>query len=166
MPNKFPKPKSKRARKGKNVSYMYPQLHRDVLKAVSPNIKKPWFNSRAGDEADKKYETNVMGKFKCDNDGCSSDGWSSNRVAILIRGYSGNGYNAEVFGQRCRLCNALGTLTLDDNSYLERVAYRLNKWGGISVKPPDHKIGQSPPHREDLCEGCKMGYCQQGGRRI
>jgi hypothetical protein len=68
-----------------------------------------------------------MGKFRCNNNGCSNRGWGSKKVTILIRGYPENGYNAVVFNQRCMSCNGLGTLTLDENSYVKRVAYRLKK---------------------------------------
>jgi hypothetical protein len=54
-------------------------------------------------------------------------------VIIQIRGYSGNGYNAVVFNQRCRSCDWLGALTLDEKSYIDRVAYRLKKWAGVAV---------------------------------
>ncbi|KAI4862768.1 zinc-binding domain-containing protein [Hypoxylon rubiginosum] len=157
MPNKPPKPKNEA-----KTSYTYPSLHHDVSKAVSSDIAKTWFSKKSGG-AHSEYSTHVMGKFKCDNGGCSNRGWGSKKVTILIRGFSGNGYNAVVFNQRCRSCNKLGTLTLDDTSYVERVAYRLKKWAGVKMEDQryDGKVG--PPHKTELCEGCKRGYCQ-GGR--
>ncbi|KAI0894190.1 zinc-binding domain-containing protein [Annulohypoxylon nitens] len=159
MPNKLPKPKEPKVEA--KASYMYPQLHRDVSKAVSPEIKKTKFYQKGEDQVVKSYKTNVMGKFRCDNDGCSNRGWGSKKVAIVIRGYSGKRYNAEVFNQRCRTCKTLGTLTLDKDSYVERIAYRLKKWEGVQLEKYDYDVNQGPPHRRDLCEGCKRGICQE-----
>jgi hypothetical protein len=87
-------------------------------------------------------------------------GWGSKQVAIHIRGYPGNGYNAIVFLQRCDSCNRLGELSLNNNSYVERIVYRLKKWAGVAVAQPFYggEDGRGP-HRSDLCEGCKAGYC-------
>lgn len=86
-----------------------------------------------------------MGRFTCNNDGCFKKGWASRKVAIFIRGYPEKGYSAVVFNQRCESCNRLGTLTLDKNSYLERVAYRLKKWVGV----PRSDMGQGAGYRSD-----------------
>ena len=148
------------------ASYTFPWLHRDVSKAVSVEIGSTWFNNKGTKkDANNEYSTKVMGTFRCDNDGCSTHGWGSKTVAILIRGYPDNGYHAVVFNQRCRSCNKLGTLTLDKNSYVERVAYRLKKWGGVRMEV-QHYTGQvGPPHERELCEGCKRGHCQQRSNR-
>lgn len=82
-------------------------------------------------------------------------------VTILIRGYPGNGYNAVVFNQRCKSCNWLGVFTLDKNSYVNRVAYRLKKWAGVHVEKQHYNGKTGPPHESDLCEGCKRGVCMQ-----
>jgi len=102
-----------------------------------------------------------MGKFACNNRGCPTRGWSSRKVSTLIRGYPENGYDAVVFNQRCQSCNELGGLTLDKDSYVERVAYRLKKWAGVWMERQDYAGGAGPPHKRELCEGCKRGYCQQ-----
>lgn len=153
MRNERSKPKNEA-----NTSFMFPSLHHAVLKAVSSDIPKTWFSNQSGG-AHTEYTTHVMGKFKCDNDGCSNDGWGSKMVAILIRGFSENGYNAVVFNQRCRSCNKLGTMTLDENSYVERIAYRLKRWAGVKVERQYHVERAGSPHKADLCEGCKSGYC-------
>ncbi|KAI1632368.1 zinc-binding domain-containing protein [Biscogniauxia mediterranea] len=106
-----------------------------------------------------------MGKFKCNNGRCSKDGWSSKKVAITIRGYPGNGYDAIVYNQRCKSCNKLGVLTLDVDSYVERIAYRLKVWAGVSVAQPYYNDGGGPQHEIDLCEGCRHGRCQAGRGR-
>ena len=80
------------------TSFMFPSLHQDVSNAVSNEIHSTWFSKKGSDEdSNNKYSTHVMGKFRCDNDGCSNRGWNSKKVAILIRGYPKNGYKAVVF---------------------------------------------------------------------
>jgi len=144
------------------ASFMFPSLHQDVSKAVSNEIHSTWFNKTGSDnDSNNKYSTNVMGKFRCNNDSCPSRGWTSKKVTILIRGYSQNGYNAVVFNQHCKACNGLGTLTLDKNSYVERVAYRLKKWAGVPMEEQHYAGKVGLPHKRELCEGCKHGYCQQ-----
>ena len=59
-----------------------------------------------------------MGKFKYNNDAYSADDQGSKKVAILIRGYPKNGYNAVVFNQRYKPYNWLGTLILDKELYV------------------------------------------------
>lgn len=68
-----------------------------------------------------------MGRFRCNNDGYPKGGWSSNKVIILLRGDPENRYNSVAFNQRCQACNGLGILTLDENSYVEQVAYRIKQ---------------------------------------
>ncbi|KAF1362723.1 hypothetical protein EJ07DRAFT_105826, partial [Lizonia empirigonia] len=55
---------------------------------------------------------------------------------------------------QCKTCDQLGTLTLDEKSYVDRVAYRLKKWAGISVEQHSYAQREGPPHERDLCEGC------------
>lgn len=109
----------------------------------------------------KDYDTNIMGHFKCTNKLCSSEGWSSMKIAVTIRLYSGNLYNARVYHQRCRDCNSLSRPFLND-SYADRVAYRLKKWSGIQLSPPPFERRQGPPHEAGLCEGCRRGHCSMG----
>ena len=143
------------------ISFMFPSLHQDVSNAVSDAIASTWFSEKEnGKDSHVDYPTYVMGKFTCNNDDCSKNGWSSKKVAILIRGYPENGYNAVVFNQRCQSCKRLGTLTLDVNSYIERVAYRLRKWAGAPVEEQHYIPKQGLPHKSELCEGCKRGYCE------
>ncbi|KAI1776673.1 zinc-binding domain-containing protein [Hypoxylon cercidicola] len=152
--------KSSKPKNEAKTSYMFPSLHQDVSEAVSSDIPRTWFNKQNGG-AHHEYSTHVMGTFKCDNGGCSNHGWGSKKVAILIRGFSGNGYNAVVFNQRCRSCNKLGTMTLDETSYIERVAYRVKKWAGVTLEEQPHDGRTGPPHKTELCEGCQS---VSGGR--
>ncbi|KID82519.1 hypothetical protein MGU_10160 [Metarhizium guizhouense ARSEF 977] len=109
----------------------------------------------------KEYDTNVMGRFACPNANCTQGGWSSKKIAVWIRLYSGSRYNARVYNQRCRSCNSLSRPTLDD-SYAERIAYRLKRWSNIEVEPPHYSGGSGKPHESGLCEGCKNGHCVDG----
>ena len=160
MPNKSSKPKPKPRSEAK-VSYTYPSLHKEVSLAISGEISKIWFNNQKASRANNEYSTTVMGKFICKNGKCPKHGWSSKKVAILIKGYAGNGYSAIVFNQRCQSCNELGILTIDKQSYIERVAYRLKKWAGVRVDEQYFVSQEGLPHKPELCEGCKRGYCQR-----
>ncbi|KAI1821572.1 zinc-binding domain-containing protein [Xylaria intraflava] len=109
----------------------------------------------------ESYDTNIMGKFVCRNEECKAKPWSSRQIAITIRMYPGNEYNARVYHQHCKHCKSLSQPILDA-SYAERVAYRLKKWSGIRVQPPPFKGKSGKPHKSDLCEGCKAGHCIAG----
>lgn len=144
------------------TSFTFPSLHPNIMRAVSETNVFPRFCENRHDQtSNNEHMTHVMGKFKCTNNACSKVGWGSKMVAILIRGYAGNGYHAEVFNQRCKSCNQLGTLTLDEESYVDRVAYRIQKWAGIRTEQPHHSSKAGPPHKSDLCEGCKRGVCRR-----
>lgn len=134
---------------------MFPSLHEAVVNAVARSMISPSFYDGENDaDANNEYQTHVMGKFRCKNKAYSTRGWGSKKVAILIRGYAGNGYNAEVFNQRCKTCDTLGTLTLDQKSYVERVAYRIQKWAGVRMEQPYYASKKGLPHKSELCEGC------------
>ena len=143
------------------ASFKFPSLHQDIENAVSDKITSTWFQENCNNEDfNNEYSTHVMGRFKCNNSTCSTDGWGSKKVAILIRGFPNNGYNAVVYNQRCKTCKQLGVLELDEKSYIDRVAYRLKKWAGIPVDPQCYAPKDGLPHERDLCEGCKRGVCR------
>lgn len=149
-------------RKAKGWS-LFPELHTDVADLLEEDDLYFSFNN-----ADKEsghildYNSSIMGRFDCDNPGCNKTGWSSKKVAVWIRMYSGSKYNARVFHQRCKSCNWLSQPILDD-SYAERVAYRLKKWSGVEPEQPGYDIKKSKgPHQKELCEGCKNGHCAEG----
>lgn len=79
--------------------------------------------------------------------------------------YPGAEYNARVYKQRCRRCNSLGDLFLEDGGpYAERVAYRIKKWCGVEMEPSTYVVKKTKgPHEYELCEGCKAGHCKEGG---
>lgn len=144
------------------TSFTFPSLHQNVVKAVAEARISTWYCENNLNKAyDNQYTTHVMGKFRCTNSSCSTTGWGSRKVTILIQGFAGNGYSAEVFNQRCKSCNQLGTFTLDEQSYVDRVAYRVQKWAGVRIKAQYQSSQGGIPHEREFCEGCKRGLCQQ-----
>lgn len=154
--------KKKSGKPVRGTSFMFPSLHQKIVKAVSDDKISTWFHRNNSNEgSNNEYSTYVMGRFKCNNNACSTDSWSSKMVAISIRGYSRNRYNAVVFNQRCMACKRLGMLTLDVDLYVNRVAYRLKKWASVLMEQQYYAPKEGPPHERDLCEGCKRGVCRQ-----
>ncbi|KAK0730102.1 zinc-binding domain-containing protein [Lasiosphaeris hirsuta] len=145
----------------KMISFMFPSLHPSVLDVVANAVPSAWFNGRdSEDDSNNDWDTNVMGKFICDNRRCRKPGWGSKKVAIRIRGYPGSGYNAVVYNQRCNHCDVLGVFTLDEDSYVERVAYWIKRWADVQVEKPEHDKKKGPPHEFEFCEGGKQGHCK------
>jgi hypothetical protein len=140
---------------------MYSALHDDVSRLLEEDDLHFDFHENDDTEScTKEYDTNIMGRFRCHNRACGSNGWPSKRIAITIRMYPGAQYNARVYHQRCLRCNSLSKPRLD-NSYAERVAYRLKKWCGMEMDRPFHSGQSEGPHQSNLCEGCKDGHCSQ-----
>lgn len=159
-PSKPAKKKAPNLKKETRTFFTYPTLHQSVAQAVTADIGSTWFNEDENDEEfDNEYGTCVMGRFACNTRSCKTRGWSSKVVAIVIRGYPGNGYNALVFNQSCISCNELGNLKLHQQSYVDRVAYRLKKWAGVEVEQPHYERKDRGPHESKFCEGCKKGVC-------
>lgn len=100
-----------------------------------------------------------MASFSCKAHGPNPMTWSSGLVCIVIRLHQGNRYSAVVYNQRCNRCEGLGLMRLDEISYVERVAYRLKKWAGIRMHERVYSKKIMPPHKKELCEGCKAGVC-------
>jgi hypothetical protein len=44
---------------------------------------------------------------------------------------------------------------LDKNSYINRVANRLEIQAGVAIERPHYALKSTPPHESSLCEGCK-----------
>jgi Zinc-binding domain len=151
--------RSKKSKQAKPWS-MYPSLHDDVSDLLQEDGLFFDFHEEDDDEGcTKDYDTNIMGRFNCHNSACPARGWSSKKIAIRIRMYSHEEYNARVYFQRCKSCQKLSEPLLDETSYAERVAYRLKKWCGVRVDTPSYSGRSDGPHRRDLCEGCKQGHC-------
>lgn len=142
---------------------MYPNLHDQVTDLLEEDgLSFNFQNIDDDNSCTHTYDTHIMGRFDCHNSECSSTGWSSKKIPITIRMYPRSRYNARVYHQRCQQCNALGRPLLDEDSYVERVAYRLKRWMGVEVERPMFSPMQGPPHQSDLCEGCKAGHCVEG----
>lgn len=140
---------------------MFPQLHDSVSEAlVDHDLDFEFHETDDSAGATQEYDTNIMGRFVCNNQSCGTSGWSSKKVAITIRMYPGQEYNARVYFQRCKQCNALSEPILNE-TYAERVSYRLKRWRGIQVQPPPFSDAISGPHNSDLCEGCRAGHCSR-----
>ncbi|UPX09972.1 uncharacterized protein EKO05_0000648 [Ascochyta rabiei] len=148
--------------KASRTSYTFSELHELIAHAVVPDLPAPHFHPPSARFKNERA-TNVMGNFLCTYRKCPKQSWGSKIVAIVIRGYANNGYSAEVFGQRCKSCDRLGALTLDVQSYVERVAFRLKTWAGVRMEEPPFEKMKGPPHESAFCEGCARGVCRLGG---
>lgn len=142
---------------------LYPQLHNDVSRLLQEDgLEFQFHRTDSAQNCIDQYDSNIMGRFVCHNPGCNSKGWSSKKIPLTIRMYQGRKYNARVYHQRCKSCNAVSRPYLDD-SYSERVAYRLKKWSGIEMDRPFYSWQQTErPHESHLCEGCRAGHCSEG----
>lgn len=139
---------------------LHPSLHQDVLQILNEEGLQMKFLDIDGEmNPIVEKDTNIMGRFDCPSKACHSRGWSSKKIAITIRLYPEQKYNARVYHQRCKYCKTIGKLILDRESYVERVAYRLKKWSGIEVQSPVFSGSSKGPHDNQLCEGCKAGHC-------
>jgi RNase P subunit RPR2 len=137
---------------------MYPSLHDEVSDLLREQDLSFDFYESDDSDCDEDYDTNIMGRFICRNALCASKGWNSKRTAITIRKYHGDQYNARVYNQSCKACGRLSTPQLDE-TYAERIAYRIKKWHGVQMEAPPYSGPSGAPHESDLCEGCKHGHC-------
>ena len=142
---------------------MYPALHDSVGSLLEEDDLSFTFFAIDEDEGSiKEYDTTIMGRFKCLNRACPSAGWTSKMIAITIRMYPEQQYNARVYHQRCKGCGSLSQ-PFPDDSYVQRIAYRLKKWSGVEMDPPSFTVRERErPHESTLCEGCKYGHCRLG----
>ncbi|KAJ6123208.1 hypothetical protein N7512_005673 [Penicillium capsulatum] len=139
---------------------LHPKLHNDVAQLLNEEgLQLNFFVADDESTNIEERDTNVMGRFICKNSRCHSSGWSSKKIAITIRMYPQQLYNARVYHQRCKNCRAIGQLILDRECYAERVVYWLKKWNGIEVPKPDFSGQSRGPHDSELCEGCRVGHC-------
>ncbi|KAF9170447.1 hypothetical protein BGX21_009002 [Mortierella sp. AD011] len=94
-------------------------LYPELLGNVDNKLKKPFTFYDVDDgglPSLKEYDTFVTGDFQCSKR-CSSRGWSSGKIAISIRLYEGDQYNARIYHQRCRRCNTVRRPTLDAETF-------------------------------------------------
>ncbi|KAM5349275.1 hypothetical protein ACJ41O_005782 [Fusarium nematophilum] len=131
---------------------MYPALHGKVASLLEEDdLYFTFYDTDDDNTRTESYDTNIMGRFKCYNPKCSSSGWSSKKIAITIRMYEGERYNARVYHQHCKECNSLSRPYAVDESYADRIAYRIKKWNGIEQEVPEYSRHTDAPHEEDLC---------------
>jgi hypothetical protein len=139
---------------------MYPSLHNEVSDLLLENNLFFSFYEMDDDiSCIQDYDTTIMGWFTCRNTRCPAV-WTSKQIAITIRTYSNERYNARVYYQSCKRCRMTSKPQLD-HSYAERVAYRLKSWSGYRMEPPPFSGQSHGPHRSDLCEGCRQGHCSR-----
>jgi DNA-directed RNA polymerase subunit RPC12/RpoP len=139
---------------------MHASLHDDVSQLLKADGLLVEFHATGGfQDCVESYDTNIMGRFNCSYAACPVQKWSSKMIAITIRLYRNQRYNAIVWHQRCQHCNSLGQPMLD-GTYAERIAYRLKRWFGIQVEVPYYSGQSHGPHQRDLCEGCNNGHCR------
>jgi hypothetical protein len=159
---------AKDGRDGETSTYQH--LHARVVDAlrehgvagatyVSPTNKKR--------KQTRTKETNVMGRFACTNTQCRNKRWSSKMVGITIaqhRGVKGGAggvfYSAEVYHQLCQSCDEVGRLYIDEQSYVERVTWRIRLWAGNRPETPILQEKKGPSHVSELCIGCQRMRCK------
>ncbi|KAL3490428.1 zinc-binding domain-containing protein [Aspergillus germanicus] len=144
---------------------MRPALHPPVstaLESSTPPLKFTFNPNNTDKGCIKSYDTNIMGKFICRRRGCHHV-WTSKKIAITIRLYRDNQYNARVYHQHCKKCHWVWKPKVDEKCYVKRTVYRLKKWSGCKdMEVPVYNKGNGKgPHISKLCEGCKAGHCKQ-----
>ncbi|KAH6699084.1 zinc-binding domain-containing protein [Leptodontidium sp. MPI-SDFR-AT-0119] len=138
---------------------MFPSLHDNVSSLLEDDgLHFTFYPIDRDTGCIKSYDTNIMGKFRCNNQTCKATGWGSRKIAITIRRFRNQRYNARVYYQRCKRCKTLSEPEVDD-SYADRVAYRLKSWSGVEQERRPFSGTSNGPHERSLCEGCKAGHC-------
>jgi hypothetical protein len=124
-----------------------PELHESVVQCLGGNgLSISFYEEGEVEDSIRDYDTNIMGAFICPNRSCRTEKWTSMKVAISIRLFADQQYNATVWHQRCRQCESMGVLRVDEESYTNRVAYRLRTWLGLEREDPIFsKTGDRPP---------------------
>jgi hypothetical protein len=121
---------------------MYPSLHNEVSDLLRTSYLSFAFHDKDSSSGSiDDYDTNIMGHFTCRNPSCHAV-WASKK-----------------YYQACKRCGTTSQPILDEESYVERVAYRLKKWAGVQMEIPPFKGVSKGPHLDELCEGCKDGHC-------
>lgn len=142
---------------------MYKNLHDEVSNLLSAaDLRYEFYEDDDDANSIRMRDTNIMGCFVCQNRACKARGWSSKMIAITIRLFPAQRYNARVYHQRCKFCRWLSRPLLDQ-SYAERIDYWIRQWNGIRVETPPISNGSNGPHNRQLCEGCQAGHCSQSG---
>lgn len=139
-----------------------PSLHSDVLRLLQQYGLSFDFCPDDDDASSvEERDTFVMGRFTCTGRTCRGRVWASGKIPTTIRQYPDSSYNARVYFQRCKACNSVSRPRLDE-SYAERVSWRLAKWAGLDPPTPPHSGSTTRPHEREFCEGCRLGHCEEG----
>lgn len=134
----------------------YPLLHEAVAKAfdnVSQPVPLPLFQHHAHkSKVTRDDTTSIAGRFQCRNHKGYAPSWGSKEIAIQIREFADNTYDAVVFKQLCRKCHHPASVRIDEESYVERVVCQLRKWAGVPIETPEHseEEGEGPPRESSL----------------
>ncbi|KAK3996591.1 hypothetical protein QBC44DRAFT_402150 [Cladorrhinum sp. PSN332] len=132
--------------------FMFPDLHERVAAALADvNIAPPYeFHTNGRDYSSiQNYKTHGQQKG-----------------TITIRQYHGHAYNAAVFNQKCKGCEQLGVLELDEECYIDRVAYRIKVWERIPVEERPFGSGEGPEHETFLEVGFRTIPVSEGQRAV
>lgn len=156
---------------GKNISIdseregvpewgMRPDLH-DSISCILDDISVELTFHERDEEISvlESQTTSITGEFSCETPRCRFHTWESGKITIAIRLYTKNEYNVRIYHQRCRKCTALSRPRLNE-TYAERVAYRLAKWHGANMEAPRSSGKLTGRHLKEFCEGCKTGLCK------
>lgn len=139
---------------------MYPSLHEHVVRLLEEDdLHLNFYESDESETCDETWDTNVTGRFVYRNPSCGVNAWTSGRIAVTIRLYTGGKYNVRVYHQRCKSCKRLSRPKLNE-TYAERTAYRIKNWHGIEQEARPHSGNSNGPHNSELCEGCRHGHCR------
>jgi len=112
---------------------MHSMLHDDVARLLLPH--KLFFSLQNVDEDGmciEEYDTNIMGQFACNNPNCRSGGWWSKKLQLQSACMTEKSTTRECTTKAAE-DDQLGQSTLDE-SYADRVAYRLKTWSGLPME--------------------------------
>lgn len=85
---------------------MYPELHNSVSRLLEDDgLSFSFFEVDEDYGAIEEYDTNIMGRFRCENEACRQSGWGSHLIAITIRMYTGERYNAQLVSTEYSPCD-------------------------------------------------------------
>jgi hypothetical protein len=72
--------------KSRTTWSMYPECHDRVASLLEDDsVAFDFYGNDDPRNSMKVYDTTIMGRFRCENPSCASDGWSSKKIAITIR---------------------------------------------------------------------------------
>ena len=96
-----------------------------------------------------------MGHYDCDNDACHNEMWSSKHICLDVYVDKAKDlYHVPVYGQECEHCKELGIMHIHEQSYVDRVVYRVRVEYGQDV-PRLPFSRKKKPHVSKLCEARK-----------